>query len=110
MILTVRCQTYQARLRSLLFDTGTEITGYIPWHKVAVNLVIWLLQFLQLVHHVCQHGVSVQNRPGGECLCTLGTAENPQMIFLLPVIINAEHAVAVATWNGDWIFQQIQAD
>lgn len=111
VIVAVRCQTYQTRLHSLLLDTCTEITGYITWHAIATNLrVARKFQFLRLVHHVCQYGTSVQNGPGAECLCALGTAEDLQMIIFVPIIINASNAVVVATWDGHWIFQHIQAD
>lgn len=111
VVLTVRCQTNQTTLHSFLFDTCTEITGYITWHAVVVNVrVAQKFQFLQLVHHICQYGISVQNRPRAKCLSALRTAEDPQMIIFFPIIINAFHAVAVPTWNGHWIFQQIQAN
>jgi len=107
VILAVRCQTYQTRFHSLLFDTCTEITGYTTLHVIATNLrVAWKFQFLRLVHHICQCGI-VQKRPGAKCLCTLGTAEDPQIIFLVPKIMNAFYAVPVPTWYSHWIFSLV---
>jgi len=90
-----------------LFDTCTEITGYTTLHVIATNLrVAWKFQFLRLVHHICQCGI-VQKRPGAKCLCTLGTAEDPQIIFLVPKIMNAFYAVPVPTWYSHWIFSLV---
>lgn len=39
----------------------------------------------------------------------MGAAVNPLGVILAPVILDAGHAVAVPTGDGDWIIGEIQA-
>lgn len=64
--------------------------------------------FAELLHSLSQHGVSGQGGLGAEGLAALGAAVDPLGVILAPVVLDAAHAVAVSTGDGDWIIREIQ--
>ena len=65
----------------------------------------------ELLHGLCQHGVPGQGGLGTECLAALGAAVDSRgaRVVLAPVVLDAAHAVAVATRDGDWLIGEVQA-
>lgn len=64
--------------------------------------------FAQLLNSFSQHGVPGQGGLGAEGLTALGAAVDPLGVILAPVVLDAGHAVAVPTGDGDWIIWEIQ--
>lgn len=60
------------------------------------------------LHHVGQHCVSGEQRPRGEVLPALGAGEDPQVVVLVPVALDAIRAIAVSAGDGHGVFQDVQ--
>lgn len=109
VILAVRCQTEQ---------DFTAFCLILVQKSQVTSPCMQLLQISELPGSSSFFSLStisassiVQNRPGAKCLCALGTAEDPQMIFFVPKIINAFYAVPVPTWyshSKTWYIQTYQ--
>lgn len=63
----------------------------------------------KFLHHVGQHGVSGERRPRSEVLPALWAGEDPQVVVLVPVVIDTVGAVVVSARDGDRVFQDLQA-
>lgn len=64
--------------------------------------------FAELFHSPCQHGVPGQGRLGAESLAALGAAVDPFGVILAPVVLDAAHAIAMPTGDGDRIVGELQ--
>lgn len=63
------------------------------------------------LHHLCKHGVLVENRFGCKGLSALRAAIACLFTAVcVPVVFNAVQAVIVSTGNCYWIFKLVQAD
>lgn len=63
---------------------------------------------LQFIDDLGEHSVPPQHRPGAECLPALGAAELTGL-GLVPVVVNAGHAVGVSAGGGHRLLQDVQA-
>lgn len=64
--------------------------------------------FAELLYGLSQHGVPGQGGLWAEGLTTLWAAVDPLGIVLAPVVLDATHAVAVPTGDGDRIIWEVQ--
>lgn len=67
--------------------------------------------FFKPLHHLCKHGVLVENRSRCESLPALrATITRLFAAMCVPVVFNAVQAVIVSTGNCYWILKLVQAD
>lgn len=64
--------------------------------------------FAELLHGPCQHGVPGQGGLGAESLAALRAAVDPFGVILAPVVLDAAHAIAMPTGDGDGIVGELQ--
>lgn len=107
--LAVGGQAHQARSHGLASPPCAHVAlhvdglGEVPGHR-------GLLQFSlsEFLHHVGQHGVPGERGPRGEGLSALRADEHPQIVILVPVILDTVRAVAVSARNGDRVSEDVQ--
>lgn len=109
MSLMVRLDTLQAESDSLLFTFSAGAALRVCRSRVARRGILQSCLF-QLLYHLSKHCVLVKSRPLCESLSALGTAVDLWVFILIPVILNARHAVVMSTRNSYWIKKRIQTD
>jgi len=114
--LAVGGQTHQTRLHRFVFPPG----AHVALHVVSLGetrvdsrrrrcrrglLESGLFEFL---HHVGQHGVPGEHRPRVEVVPALRADEDPEVVVLVPVVLDTVRAVAVAAGDGHGVPQYVQ--
>lgn len=118
--LAVRGDAHQARPDGpLLPALRAHVAAHVPRPRVAAGTPRWGRHCtqagpLQPLHHLGEHGVLVEHRPGLEGLPALGAAVGRHGapfvgLLLVPAVPDAAHAVAVSTGNGHRLLQGVQA-
>lgn len=111
--LAVGGQTHQAGFHSLVLPPGADVALHVlGLGKALLRRRPGLLEssLLEFLHHVGQHGVSGEHRPRVEVLPTLWADVDPQVVVLVPVVLDAVRAVAVSAWDGHRVPQHVQTD
>lgn len=109
--LAIGGQTNQARPDGLVPPRGAHVAFYVD--SLGEVLARSGRGFIQLslfkfLHHLGQHCVSGERRPRGKVLPALRAGEDPQVVVLVPVALDAIRAVAVSARDGHGLLQDVQ--
>lgn len=109
--LAVGGQTHQTRPDSLVSPHGAHVAFYVDsLGEVLARSRRGSIEFSlsKFLHHVGQHCVSGERRPRSKVLSALRAGEDPQVVALVPVVLDTIRAIAVSARDGHRGFQDVQ--
>lgn len=109
--LAVGGQTNQTRADGFVSPHGAHVAFYVDsLGEVLARSRRGFIEFSlsKFLHHVGQHCVSGERRPRSKVLSALRAGEDPQVVVLVPVVLDTIRAIAVSARDGHGVFQDIQ--